>query len=154
MRLTNPTNLKRCLLIKTYRVIHELGGLLTTSGQTFATSLCPPRALADIIYEIRKGHINGNAAKKILSIVIDSGRTDILNIVEERGLALKTMTNNEYQMMATHIIGKHPAQSAAVLKGQSGKLKFLVGQMMRASGGAADPQRAEQVLQSLLKVNV
>ena len=57
---------------------------------------------------------------------------------------------SEIERIARDVIAKHPEQVAKVKAGNEGVFKFLVGQVMRASRGQANPQLVNDILKRLL----
>lgn len=138
-------------------VLHELGALLTTASTVWSPDLVDAQQMADLIVLQRENKITGPSAKRLLRILFDGDKSSVAEIVRREDLLFISMTNEEYDELAARVIGEHQAEADAVRQGgkrSSGKLKFLLGQMMRHGGrNRVQAQKAEEVLQSKLKPN-
>jgi aspartyl-tRNA(Asn)/glutamyl-tRNA(Gln) amidotransferase subunit B len=53
--------------------------------------------------------------------------------------------------LAADVVARHPKQSESYKKGKTGLLGFFVGQLMKATGGSADPRLASDIVRALLE---
>ena len=132
--------------------MHELGSLLTTSEMAWTDNKVSSGALADIIDQLIHGKVTGNTAKQVLKMVFDGDKRTVGLIIKEDGLALRPLSSHEYEMLAKHVIEANPEVVQQICnKGRTGKLMFLVGQMMRqGEEGRVEAQKAEKTLRQLL----
>ena len=70
-------------------------------------------------------------------------------IAAREGLAALTSEETLAELAAA-VIAAHPAQAESYRRGKTALLGFFVGRLLEASGGAADPRRARDLLASLL----
>jgi aspartyl-tRNA(Asn)/glutamyl-tRNA(Gln) amidotransferase subunit B len=125
----------------------DVSKLLNDRGLDFADVPFPAARLAELLALIEKGVISNNAAKKVLSAMFDSGGSEKspAELVETLGL---TQVSDEGAL--SRIIGEILAQNEKVVadfKGGNEKAAgFLVGQVMRASRGKANPQIVNKML--------
>ena len=111
----------------------------------------PARTLATILFYLHNKEITGTSAKKLLSIVSRRGNnTDVDAVIVEENMRTQQLSSDQYKELASQIITQHPNQVKSVQKGQTGKLKFLIGQMMRTGGASMEAAKAEHALRGLL----
>lgn len=130
--------------------MHELGGLLSASEKAFSPDIVPAEALASIIRNLLGSRITGRTAKQLLSMVFEGDTRTVYTIIDEENLRLHPLTAEEYQGMAETVILKNSEMAEKVKKGQTGKLQFFVGQMMRQGEGRVEAVKAEAILRQLL----
>lgn len=137
-----------------YRVIHELGGLLSASSVDFNADIVNPKTLAIVLSKLHNKKITGTSAKRLLAILFEGSNESIESIVEEENFAVKQLTDLQYREMAESVIQQNSSQVTAIKKGQLGKIKFLVGQIMRLSSGTAEASRAESAIREVLDLEI
>ncbi|KAI4231837.1 MAG: hypothetical protein LQ349_005358 [Xanthoria aureola] len=132
-------------------VLHEMGGLLSTSESAFSADRVPAKELAFIILMLSMGRITGRTAKQLLAKKFHGDTREIQTIIRDENLGLVHLSEEEYVSMARELLDGHPAIVAQIKdKGQIGKLGFFMGQMMRRGEGKVVAQRAEATLKKLL----
>lgn len=132
------------------RVLHELGRLLTVSGAPFSPDRVPSSSLALIVQNLQHGQISGKSAKQLLQNVFESEDKDVEAIIKRENLTIRHLSDEEYHDIARGVVLANPEIAQKVRDGQKGKLQWLIGQMMRQSGGRVDAQRAAKALEPLL----
>jgi aspartyl-tRNA(Asn)/glutamyl-tRNA(Gln) amidotransferase subunit B len=128
-------------------VINELAGRLNKEGKSIDVSPVSAAQLGTIIDLIGKGTISGKIAKEVFEIVWSEGG-DPADIVEERGLKQVTDTG-AIEKAVDEIIAANPEKVAQV-QAKPAMLGWFVGQVMKASGGKANPQAVNAVLRQKL----
>lgn len=132
-------------------VLHELGSLLSTDERQWSGALVPCDVMAEIIHRLREKQITGASAKQILKLVFNGDKRPISQIVRQEELAFSEMSAEEYQTIAKEIVGKFPQHVKDIVeKGKTGKLQFLMGQMMRHA--RRGDMRAPEVEKALRQV--
>jgi aspartyl-tRNA(Asn)/glutamyl-tRNA(Gln) amidotransferase subunit B len=130
-------------------VMGELLRTLKERGQDIAQTPLTPEALAGLVALIENGTISSSIAKDVFAKMYDSGRTAD-DVVAAEGLA---QNSDEGALLA--IIGSViAANSEAVTQYRAGSTKtfgFLVGQVMKGTGGTANPKLANQLLKKQLE---
>ena len=130
-------------------VINELFGRLNKEGRAITGSPVSAEQLAAIIDLIGEGTISGKIAKDLFEIVWQEGG-DPRALVESRGL--KQVTDlSAIEKVVDDIIAANPDKAAQV-KDKPQSLGWFVGQVMKASGGKANPQSVNDLLKSKLGV--
>ena len=128
-------------------VINELFGRLKKDDLGIEQSPVSPAQLGDIVALIAKGDISGKIAKDLFEIVYTEGG-DPAKIVEERGMKQVTDTG-AIEAAVDEIIAANPAQVEKAK--QNPKLAgWFVGQVMKATGGKANPAAVNQIVTAKL----
>ncbi|MEC7965405.1 MAG: Asp-tRNA(Asn)/Glu-tRNA(Gln) amidotransferase subunit GatB [Pseudomonadota bacterium] len=124
-------------------VINELFGRLKADEKDISDSPLSPAALGGIIKLIKADTISGKIAKDVFEIAYTSGR-DPEEIVETEGMKQVTDTG-AIEAALDDIIAANPAQveKAKVNPKLAG---WFVGQVMKATGGKANPKAVNQLV--------
>ena len=131
-------------------VINELFGRLNREGKTIETTPVSARQLGEIVNLITSGTISGKIAKDVFEIIWTGGGSPS-EIVESRGL--KQLTDSgAIEKAVDEIIAQNPDKIAAVLAKPS-MLGWFVGQVMKSTGGKANPQAVNALLRQKLGIN-
>ena len=130
-------------------VINELFGRLNKEGRDIAASPVSAQQLAAIVDLIGEGTISGKIAKDLFEIVWQEGG-DPRAIVESRGM--KQVTDlSAIEKVVDDIIAANP-DKVAQAKAKPQALGWFVGQVMKSSGGKANPQAVNDLLKSKLGI--
>ena len=128
-------------------VINELFGRLKKDDRDITTSPVSPDQLGAIIGLIAKGDISGKIAKDLFEIVYTEGG-DPAEIVEARGMKQVTDTG-AIEAAVDAVIAENPAQVEKAK--QNPKLAgWFVGQVMKATGGKANPKAVNEIVAAKL----
>src|SRR3989441_2192686 len=107
-----------------------------------------PDALAGLIKVIDRGTISSSTAKDVFAKMYDSGRS-AEEIVKAEGLA-QIGDESTVMPIVRKVIEDHPDAVAQYRAGKQQTFGFLVGQVMKASRGKANPALANQLLKQEL----
>jgi aspartyl-tRNA(Asn)/glutamyl-tRNA(Gln) amidotransferase subunit B len=130
-------------------VINELLGRLNKEGKDITAAPVSAAQLGSILDLIAQGTISGKIAKDVFEIVWNEGG-DPAAIVEQRGL--KQVTDvAAIEAIVDDIIAKN-ADKVADAKANAKAVGWFVGQVMKASGGKANPQAVNELLKKKLGV--
>ena len=130
-------------------VINELFGRLNEEGRDISASPVSAPQLAAIVDLIGEGTISGKIAKDLFEIVWTGGG-DPRALVEARGM--KQVTNlSAIEKAVDDIISANPDKVAQV-KAKPAAIQWFVGQVMKSSGGKANPQAVNDLLKSKLGI--
>ena len=128
-------------------VINELTGRLNKEGKDIAASPVSEAQLGTILDLIADGTISGKIAKDVFEIAWSEGG-DPRAIVEQRGL--KQVTDlSAIEKIVDDIVSKNP-DKVADAKANPKAISWFVGQVMKASGGKANPQAVNELLKKKL----
>ena len=128
-------------------VINELAGRLNREGKDIAASPMSPSQLGAILDLIAAGTISGKIAKDLFEIVWTEGGEPTA-IVEARGMTQVTDLS-AIEKVVDDIVTKSP-DKVAQAKANPKLLGWFVGQVMKASGGKANPQAVNDLLKKKL----
>src|SRR3954447_14983664 len=130
-------------------VINELFGRLNKEGQGIETSPISAGQLGAIVDLIGEGVISGKIAKDLFEIVWSEGG-DPREVVERRGLRQVTDTG-AIEAAVDQIIAANP-DKVEQAKAKPTLLGWFVGQVMKATGGKANPQAVNEMLKAKLGI--
>jgi aspartyl-tRNA(Asn)/glutamyl-tRNA(Gln) amidotransferase subunit B len=108
-----------------------------------------PEQLAEMVQLIDGGKISGKIAKEILPELLERGGSPKA-IVDERGLGMIS-DPAAIEAIVDELLGAHPDEVEAFRGGKTKLQGFFVGQLMKKTGGKADPKLANQILSKKLK---
>jgi aspartyl-tRNA(Asn)/glutamyl-tRNA(Gln) amidotransferase subunit B len=130
-------------------VINEVFGRLNKEGLAIGASPVLAAQLAGIVDLIGEGTISGKIAKDLFEIVWQEGG-DPRAIVEARGM--KQVTDlSAIEKVVDEIMSANP-DKVAQAKAKPQALGWFVGQVMKSSGGKANPQAVNDLLKSKLGI--
>jgi aspartyl-tRNA(Asn)/glutamyl-tRNA(Gln) amidotransferase subunit B len=130
-------------------VINELFGRLNKEGKDVTASPVSPDQIGGIIDLIQAGTISGKIAKDLFEIVFTEGG-DPAAIVEARGMKQVTDTG-AIEKVIDEVIAANP-DKVAQAKAKPTLLGWFVGQVMKASGGKANPGAVNDILKRKLGI--
>lgn len=109
----------------------------------------PPGRLAGLVRLQADGAVNSTTAAAIFEHML-AGDADAEAIMARDGLELVTDTA-EIERIAREVMRDHPDQVAAYRAGKDALIQFFVGQVMKRTGGRADPAAARSALEQALR---
>ena len=107
-----------------------------------------PESLAAMVDMIQSGAINGKIAKTVFEEMFRTGR-EAADIVREKGL-VQVSDESAITGFVDQVIAANPAQVQQYREGKSAVIQYLVGQVMKASRGKANPQMVLKMLMEKL----
>ena len=128
-------------------VINDLLGALNKAGQSIESSPVSPDQLGAVVDLIKDGTISGKIAKDLFEIVYAEGG-DPRQIVETRGMKQVTDTG-AIEKAVDDIIAANPDQVAKA-KEKPSLAGWFVGQVMKSTGGKANPQAVSDLVKAKL----
>ena len=129
-------------------VINELFGRLNKADLSIKDSPISTNQLGNILDLISKGDISGKIAKDLFEIVWNEGGNPS-EIVNDRGMKQVTDTN-QIETAVDKIMNENPDQVAKAK--ENPKLAgWFVGQVMKATGGKANPKAVNEIIAQKLK---
>ena len=119
-----------------------------TDLKNLSDSPVKPKMLAGMISLVEKGTISGKIAKTVMEEMYATGKT-AQAIIEEKGL-VQISNVDEIEMIVSKVIEQNPKPVEQYRQGKTGNFGFFVGQVMKATGGRANPQTVNDVLKKRL----
>jgi aspartyl-tRNA(Asn)/glutamyl-tRNA(Gln) amidotransferase subunit B len=129
-------------------VIGELTAALNREGLDIRESRVTAAQLAALLDKLADGTISGKIAKEVFE-AIWQGEGSVGEIIEQRGL-VQISDAASIEALVDQVIAANPAQAEQFRAGKQQVLGFLVGQVMKASGGKANPQQVNAALRKKL----
>jgi aspartyl-tRNA(Asn)/glutamyl-tRNA(Gln) amidotransferase subunit B len=130
-------------------VINDLLGALNRTGKAIESAPVSPDQIGTIIDLIKEQTISGKIAKELFEIVWTDGG-DPRQIVEARGMRQVTDTG-AIETAVDEIIAGNP-DKAAQAKAKPTLAGWFVGQVMKATGGKANPQAVNALIKAKLGI--
>jgi len=112
--------------------------------QELSSSPVTPARFAGLLKMLAKDEINTNTAREVLGVMFDSDEPPDA-IVKARGFRQVSDTG-AIESLIDQVLSTQPAAVADVRSGQSKAIGFLIGQVMQASGGKANPKIIRELL--------
>ncbi|MEO5864766.1 MAG: Asp-tRNA(Asn)/Glu-tRNA(Gln) amidotransferase subunit GatB [Nitrospiraceae bacterium] len=129
-------------------VMGELTRELNNSGTDASASPVSPERLVSLLQLVEQGAISLKVAREIFPEVYSSGKTPE-QIVTEKGLT-QVSDEGALDTIIDDVFAKNPTQVVQFKEGKQQVLGFLVGQVMKASGGKANPGKVNELLKKKL----
>ena len=118
---------------------------LNTQGQAIEQCALPAATLAELITRVQDGTLSNNAARQVFDLLWQDPTQSVDGLIEAKGLRQMNDTA-ELERIVLQVI---TAQAKSVEEYRAGKekaLNALVGQVMKASQGKANPAQATELL--------
>jgi aspartyl-tRNA(Asn)/glutamyl-tRNA(Gln) amidotransferase subunit B len=133
---SNPKGVANWVMGEVLRVLKE--------RRAGVADALPPVRLAALVALVDAGKLSSSAAKEVFAAVWDSGEEPAAAL-ERLGLGQVSDTS-QIEAWIDEVVRAHPAQVAQLRGGKEQVLGFLVGQVMKRSGGRAEPKSVQQLL--------
>jgi aspartyl-tRNA(Asn)/glutamyl-tRNA(Gln) amidotransferase subunit B len=127
----------------------DLFAMLNDKGLSISQSPISSKNLAELIQSIKSGEISGRIAKEVFEIMIETGDNP-KKIIESKGMKQQS-DPKELEKMINEILEQNKDKVDQYKSGKDKLFGFFVGQVMKVSGGKANPQLANDILKKLLK---
>ncbi len=130
-------------------IMGDISAYLNKANQKITEIALTPTVLAELITLIEKGTISGKIAKDILPELLESGGS-VQALVEAKGL---TQISDAGAIAAAidAVLAANPKELEQYRNGKTKLQGFFVGQVMKQTGGRADPKLTNQLLMQKLK---
>ena len=126
----------------------ELTALLNREGIGVGDAGIAAATLAALVDRVTDGTLSGRLGKEVLD-ALWQGEGTVDEIIEARGLK-QISDAGAIETLVDRIIDAHPEQVEQYKSGKVKVIGFLVGQVMKASKGKANPRQVNEVLRSRL----
>ncbi len=149
---------EKCLeTCKEYKLIAnwllvEVPAFLSKNKVAFENVLMQPQQLAEMVQMIKEGAISGKQAKIVFEEMMSSGKNPS-DIADEKGMKQMSDTS-ELKNIAEDILAQNPQLIEDYRNGKTRAVGFIVGQIMKATKGQANPQLTNQLVTALLKEKI
>ena len=130
-------------------VTGDIAAFVNANRLSIAELPLKPEQLAEMVQLIDSGVISGKIAKELLPELLAQGGSPKA-IVEAKGLGMLS-DPAAIAAIVEQLLAAHPAEVEAFRGGKTKLQGFFVGQLMKQTGGKADPKLANQILIEKLK---
>ncbi len=130
-------------------IIGDLFASLNEKNISISESLITSQKMAKLIESISTGVISGRTAKEVFEIMKETGE-DPKKIIEDKGLQQKS-DPKELEKIIEKILSENKDKAEQYKSGKEKLFGFFVGQVMKESGGKANPQLVNEILKKKLK---
>jgi len=135
--------------LSTNWITGELFALLNEKNLEISKSPISAQNLSKLINLIKDGTISGKIAKSVFEIMA-VGDADPQKIIEEKGLKQQS-DPKELEKIVNKVINENQDKVKEFKSGKDKLFSFFVGQVMKISGGKANPQLVNDILKKKLK---
>ena len=130
-------------------VMGDLAAALNKEGLEVSAGKLPATRFAELLKRIGDGTISGKIAKEVFEVMWAEGASAD-TVIESKGL--RQITDSAAILRAIEeVMAKNPAQLADYRAGKDKLFGFFVGQVMKATGGKANPAQLNELLRSKLR---
>jgi aspartyl-tRNA(Asn)/glutamyl-tRNA(Gln) amidotransferase subunit B len=129
-------------------LLGEFNRLLNATNIEISQAKINPASTCEIIGLTQEGVINSTVAKQVYEAVFNTGMS-VAEVIAQKGLS-QISDSSEIEKLAEKVIAENPQAVTDYKAGKESAVKFLVGQLMRATRGRANPQIATQLLKNKL----
>ena len=130
-------------------VMGDLAAALNKEGLEVGSARLPAARLGELLRRIGDGTISGKIAKEVFEVMWTEGASADA-VIESKGL--RQITDSAAILRAIEeVMAKNPAQLAEYRAGKDKLFGFFVGQVMKATGGKANPAQLNELLRSKLR---
>ncbi|MBI4415268.1 MAG: Asp-tRNA(Asn)/Glu-tRNA(Gln) amidotransferase subunit GatB, partial [Candidatus Kerfeldbacteria bacterium] len=129
-------------------LINRLQKLIAENKQTLSESNITPENFAEFVKIVASGSVNNQGAQKILTLMSETGH-DPSDILEREGLG-QMQDAEKLVEIVQRVIDANPKVVGDVRAGKEQAKKFLVGKVMAATKGTANPQMVAALLDEKL----
>ncbi len=130
-------------------VTGELFAALRRAGLEIARSPLAAASLGRLLDLVADGTISRRIAREVFEVMFESG-AEAARIVAERGLTQVT-DPDAIEGVVDQVLSQHPERVAEYRGGKEKLLGFFVGQVMKATGGKANPKLVNEALEAKLR---
>lgn len=125
-------------------IINELLGRLNEQQTPLASNPVTSGALRELVGLVEAGAISGAQAKEVFAEMFATGAAPAA-VVRERGFT-QVSDDGALEGFVQQVLAAHPDLVARIRAGEAKVVNVLVGQVMKASGGRANPKRVSELL--------
>jgi aspartyl-tRNA(Asn)/glutamyl-tRNA(Gln) amidotransferase subunit B len=122
-------------------------GMLKERHAALAAAIAPPR-LGALVRLVDEGRLSSSAAKEVLAAIWD-GAEEPEVALERLGLG-QVSDEGELRRWVEEVVAASPAQVAQYRAGKQQVSSYFVGQVMKRSGGRAEPKRLQELVRAAL----
>ncbi len=119
---------------------------LNLSGESLKASALTPERLSRLLVMVEDGKISRDAAKKVLAAIFTENE-EPEKLVKDLGLE-QVSNKEDLEKVVSEIVNAHEKVAEAIRNGADKQIGFLMGQVMKATAGKANPKIAQQLIKN------
>ena len=140
---------KKCIKLAANYMVSELQKHLVEHKETIISVKITPENYAELVGFVAEGKISSSGVQTVLEEMYRTGG-DPSHIIEEKNL-LQLSDEKHLEEIIDKVLVEHTKSAEDYKGGKENALQFLVGQVMKASQGKANPQIVKELLEKRLK---
>jgi aspartyl-tRNA(Asn)/glutamyl-tRNA(Gln) amidotransferase subunit B len=140
---------KKCVKLAANYMVSELQKHLVENKESIQNIKITPENYAELVGFVADGKISSSGVQIVLEEMYKKG-SDPSQIIEEKNL-LQVSDEKHLEEITDKIIEEYAKSAEDYKKGKENALQFLIGQVMKASQGKANPQIVKEMLEKKLK---
>ena len=130
-------------------ILGDLLRLLNTNNMEAKDLKISPKNLVELFNMIEEGKISNTIGKDVFKEIFESNRS-AKEIIEEKGLT-QISCSDEIEKLVDEVLNNNPKSVEDYKAGKTKAIGFLMGQVMKASKGKANPEVAKNIIEEKLK---
>lgn len=131
----------------------EVRSYLNQRGKSIEEFPIKAEKLAELIELIDGGFVSNTVAgQNLFPVLLEKPNESVKKIAEELNL-IQDSDEDSISAVIRDVIKQHPAEADRYKNGEKQLVGFFMGQVMKASGGKADPKSANKLMRQLLDEN-
>ena len=131
-------------------IVGDLAAYLNEQGRPFSDSPVGPQDVALIQTRVADGTISGKISKELLKAKVQGERGSIDELIDKRGLR-QISDAGAIEKLVDEVLAKNAKQVEDYRAGKEKAFNSLVGQVMKATQGKANPAQVNEILRKKLK---
>ncbi|HEC80715.1 MAG TPA: Asp-tRNA(Asn)/Glu-tRNA(Gln) amidotransferase GatCAB subunit B, partial [Firmicutes bacterium] len=125
-------------------IIGELNAIAQKKGIDYSDIPVRPKHLAELVRTVDEGKVGASAGKEVLLKMWETGKSPD-ELISEMGVE-RISDEDTIRTIINEVVGENPEVVASILKGKDKAIGRLIGEVMRKSGGSADPSIVKKLL--------
>ena len=131
-------------------VTSELFGALNRLGREISDSPVSPTQAAELLALVDDGTLSGSLAKQVFEKMLETG--DAAGVIVERDGLKQTSDTGAIESVVDEVLAANADKVEQYRAGKEALFGFFVGQVMKASGGKANPQAVSALVKAKLGI--
>lgn len=131
-------------------ILSTIKGYLNENNMEIIDFPVKPSKLAELIENIDKGEISNSAGQMLMSLLISSPESDIIELAKSNNL-IQSKDTDAMGSWIDEVLNQNAAKVEEYKKGKKGLIGFFVGEVMKKSKGSADPKVVNSLVAEKLK---
>lgn len=140
---------KKAIQLASNYIVSDILGIYKEKGIPKAISISP-KNFAKLIKMAQNGSLSSRGVKDLLRILIEKGDNDPETLAQEHNLVQKS-DEGELQRIVEAIVKSNESVVLEYKSGKESALQYLIGQGMKETKGAANPQILKKLLEKTIK---